>query len=157
MQKKSPMTSFILTLLFGPFGVFYSSSVAAIGIFVLTLYLGLGVEFLMEVLSMIGLDGFLGIYIGYKGGQAIAITIYILSIIIGFISVEVYNSKIDTLERMIQDKAYDIARRIRSNNNSSSTPILNKIRTNGFSHSFFSNSKINNDENEIAENNDDKT
>lgn len=104
MQKKSHMTSFIWTVFLGPFGVFYSSAISAIGIFVLALYLANGLEFILQILSIFGFSGeILQIYMGYEAGKAIVITIYVLSIIIGFISVDIYNSKIDTLERMIKE------------------------------------------------------
>ena len=68
-MKKSQLVSFVLTLLFGPLGLFYSSVPAAFGFVIASVILG-----------------------GITVGMAL-IAIWPLSIITGFFAVHRYNSK----------------------------------------------------------------
>ncbi len=85
-MKKSHVASFILTFLFGPLGLFYSSAGWALGTILVAIF-----------------------FIPATGGIA-AIVIWLFSLVWGPVCVSSYNSKVKNLEKMQMENARTVIR-----------------------------------------------
>ncbi len=78
-MKKSQFAGFLLTLLFGPIGLFYSSVPAALG-------------FIVAAIGIGAITGGIGAFIMWP-----------ISIIVGFFTVSSYNNKVNLEEKRHQE------------------------------------------------------